>query len=189
MVVMTQAWPSGSASASSGAITEKQRFLRAYEQNHALTLKVLNAFPAERAEFRSHQRSSSALQIAWSFILVEQFMVKALRGQKVLGGGFPPLPHSWAAGLDAFSKGYDDVVSELRDPKNSDLSGTVTYWVRPMQTADIPLTVFLGYMLDDQIHHRGQLSVYVRMAGGKVPSIYGPSADEPWFGYYPTAGD
>jgi len=36
-------------------------------------------------------------------------------------------------------------------------------------------------MLDDQIHHRGQLSVYVRMAGGKVPSIYGPSADEPWY--------
>jgi uncharacterized damage-inducible protein DinB len=33
--------------------------------------------------------------------------------------------------------------------------------------------------LFDVIHHRGQLSVYVRMAGGKVPSIYGPSADEP----------
>ena len=35
-------------------------------------------------------------------------------------------------------------------------------------------------MICDRIHHRGQLSVYVRMAGGKVPSIYGPSADDPW---------
>jgi uncharacterized damage-inducible protein DinB len=186
---MTQAWPSSSANASSGAITEKQRFLRAYEQNHALTLKVLNAFPQEQAEFRPHPRSSSALQMVWTFILEDQFMLKGLQGQKVLGGGFPPFPHSWTAGLDAFSKQYDELVSELRDPKNSDLSGMVTYWVRPMQTADIPLTVFLNYLLDDQIHHRGQLSVYVRMVGGKVPSIYGPSADEPWFGYFPTADE
>ena len=35
-------------------------------------------------------------------------------------------------------------------------------------------------ILMDSIHHRGQFSVYLRMAGGKVPSIYGPSADEPW---------
>jgi uncharacterized damage-inducible protein DinB len=36
---------------------------------------------------------------------------------------------------------------------------------------------FLLMMLFDQIHHRGQLSVYIRMAGG-MPSIYGPSADD-----------
>lgn len=38
----------------------------------------------------------------------------------------------------------------------------------------------LRFMLNDHIHHRGQLSVYLRMSGGKVPSIYGPSKDEPW---------
>jgi len=38
----------------------------------------------------------------------------------------------------------------------------------------------LWMALHDMIHHRGQLSVYIRIAGGKVPSIYGPSADEPW---------
>jgi uncharacterized damage-inducible protein DinB len=36
-------------------------------------------------------------------------------------------------------------------------------------------------MLYDTIHHRGQLSVYMRLAGARVPSIYGPSGDEPWF--------
>jgi uncharacterized damage-inducible protein DinB len=38
----------------------------------------------------------------------------------------------------------------------------------------------LWMFLYDQIHHRGQLSIYNRMVGAKVPSIYGPSADEPW---------
>jgi uncharacterized damage-inducible protein DinB len=35
-------------------------------------------------------------------------------------------------------------------------------------------------MLLDAVHHRGQLSIYLRLMEAKVPSIYGPSADEPW---------
>ena len=46
--------------------------------------------------------------------------------------------------------------------------------------ADVPKMQFLWMLLSDQIHHRGQLSVYLRMADAKVPSIYGPSLDEPW---------
>jgi uncharacterized damage-inducible protein DinB len=38
---------------------------------------------------------------------------------------------------------------------------------------------FAMMMIHDQIHHRGQMTVYMRLAGGKVPSIYGPSADDP----------
>ena len=38
----------------------------------------------------------------------------------------------------------------------------------------------LWFLLHDSIHHRGQFSIYLRMVDGKVPSIYGPSADEPW---------
>ena len=46
---------------------------------------------------------------------------------------------------------------------------------------NFPVAEFLWFMLMDSVHQHGQLSVYVRCAGGKVPSIYGPSADEPWF--------
>ena len=38
-------------------------------------------------------------------------------------------------------------------------------------------SIFWGFLLD-AIHHRGQLSAYIRPMGGKVPSIYGPSADD-----------
>jgi uncharacterized damage-inducible protein DinB len=41
-----------------------------------------------------------------------------------------------------------------------------------------PVGTFLWFILFDAIHHRGQLSAYLRPMGGKVPSIYGPSADE-----------
>lgn len=50
----------------------------------------------------------------------------------------------------------------------------------PRTMADYSRLEIAWFMLYDQIHHRGQLSVYLRMSGAKVPSIYGPSLDEPW---------
>jgi uncharacterized damage-inducible protein DinB len=41
-----------------------------------------------------------------------------------------------------------------------------------------PIGEWLLFVLFDAIHHRGQLSAYIRPMGGKVPAIYGPSADE-----------
>jgi uncharacterized damage-inducible protein DinB len=161
-------------------MTEKQRFLNRYEIEHAKTANVLRAFPGDKSEFRPHERSNSAHALAWTFVVEEQLMLKSLRGEEVLGGGFPPAPDSWDKILDAFNKGYDDVTAELKNPKDADLPGTSTFFTGPKQMGAIPRPVFINFLLDDQIHHRGQLSVYIRMCGGKVPSIYGPSADEPW---------
>ena len=176
--------PEGTATESgtfAGAKTAKERLLDRYEMNHAKTLKVLKAFPGDKSEFRPHERSSSALKLAWTFVIEEQLILTAVQGNQVLGGGFPPAPDAWDAVLDAFTKGYDDVVAALRDPRNAELNGSVTFFVAPKQTGEFPVADFANFILDDQIHHRGQMSVYVRMAGGKVPGIYGPSADEPWF--------
>ncbi|NIP58360.1 MAG: hypothetical protein GWM92_04890 [Gemmatimonadetes bacterium] len=54
------------------------------------------------------------------------------------------------------------------------------FFTGPGTTGEIPRIDWLWFLLNDQIHHRGQFSIYLRMADGQVPSIYGPSADEPW---------
>jgi uncharacterized damage-inducible protein DinB len=54
------------------------------------------------------------------------------------------------------------------------------FFTAPKQTGEVPKIQVAWLMLCDQIHHRGQFSVYMRIAGAKVPSIYGPTADEPW---------
>jgi uncharacterized damage-inducible protein DinB len=163
-----------------GTRTAKQRLLERYELNHAKTLNVLKAFPGAKSEFKPHERSNTALRLAWTFVVEERMMLKAVRGEQVLGSGMPSAPETWDAVLDVFIKGYDDVVAALRDPSNPELQGSVTFYSGPKQTTDMSIESFTNFMLDDQIHHRGQLSVYVRMAGGMVPAIYGPSADEPW---------
>ena len=155
-------------------------FVVLYTREHANTRKQLHAFPADKFQFKPHERSNSAHQLGWTFVVEEVLMLKALRNEPVLGGGFPPAPATWAEVLDAFDAGHVKVLAAAGEADEATLSRSPSS-SRRSRPATTPPVEFLWFMLSDQIHHRGQLSVYVRMAGGKVPSIYGPTADEPWF--------
>jgi uncharacterized damage-inducible protein DinB len=79
--------------------------------------------------------------------------------------------------LDASHKRVVDLVSGMSEEQ---LKDTVQFYVAPKTLGNIPRLQLLWMLLHDQIHHRGQFSIYLRMADGKVPTIYGPTADEPW---------
>ena len=161
------------------AANEAARFLDAFQREHATTRKLVHAFPAEQSSFKPHERSSTAFQLAWTFVIEERFILKTIKHEFSLGQGFPTPPATWAEVLAELDTVSSEIVTALRDP-GTKLDGTVTFYTAPKQTGEIPSDQFMWFLLSDQIHHRGQLSVYVRMTGGKVPSIYGPSADEPW---------
>jgi len=163
------------------AISEKDRFLKTFEKEAATTLKVLQAYPEAECSLKPHERSKTALNLAWMFVMEQMLLVNALKGESVFGGGgLPKPPEGWTTVIETFEKGRDELLTQLRDPANPSLDGSVPFFTGPKQMGDIPLDEFVWFILHDQIHHRGQLSVYLRMAGGKVPSIYGPTADEPW---------
>jgi uncharacterized damage-inducible protein DinB len=71
--------------------------------------------------------------------------------------------------------------NKIRALDDDAMNGPVKMPIGPKQIGEVRRGDALWMFLNDQIHHRGQLSVYVRMVGGCVPSIYGPSKDEPWF--------
>ena len=71
-------------------------------------------------------------------------------------------------------------VEKLMKMTDENFNNMIKFMVAPKTMGDIRSGDILWLMLNDSIHHRGQFSVYLRMADGKVPSIYGPSADEPW---------
>jgi uncharacterized damage-inducible protein DinB len=165
---------------SSLADTTIEQFRGAYATEHARTKKVLSAFPAEQSEFKPHEKSNSARQLAWTFVVEEMMMLKTLTSEPVLGSGFPPPPDSWQTIVDQFDEQHERVMKQLRTGDGASLA-PVKFFTGPKQTADFAAMDFLWFMLFDQIHHRGQMSSYLRPAGGKVPAIYGPSGDEPWF--------
>jgi uncharacterized damage-inducible protein DinB len=163
--------------------TEKDMFLQSFERETAITLKLLRAFPADRAEYRPHEKSRSARELAWIFITEQGMAGKAIDGTlNFSGGGSPPqsAPTSLPEIITAFENAVRGTKDKVAQASESDLNKPAQFPIGPKQLGDFRRMDIVWMTLQDQIHHRGQLSVYLRLVGAKVPSIYGPTADENW---------
>ncbi len=158
----------------------KHQLADVYKKEHATTMKVLNAFPADKCSFKPHERSNSALQLAWTFVIENKLAEAALRGPLTFDGQFPPAPPTFQEVIAVYQATANEFLDSLEKTPDTRLRETIQFFTGPKQMGDFPVSEVLWLMLMDSVHHRGQLSVYLRMCGGKVPSIYGPTADEPW---------
>jgi uncharacterized damage-inducible protein DinB len=165
----------------------KTHFQDAFQREHATTLKVLRAYPEDHSELQPHPTSATARQLAWVFVLGQGVMAGVLTNKmKFDDPNTPPqqppaAPPTFGEVIAAYEKAVEDTMQILENTPDSTLLETARFPVGPKKLADVQKIQLLWYFLNDAIHHRGQLSVYLRMSGGKVPSIYGPSRDEPWF--------
>lgn len=139
-------------------------------------LKVLKAVPPDKADYRPHPRSSSAADIAWLLAFELHDACELIDHGKVdfVQKPAPPLAESIAAyerNVDALEKRLAKMDDAAWEKKAQFLMDGNVAW-------ESPLGEMLFGFLFDAIHHRGQLSAYLRPMGAKVPSIYGPSADD-----------
>jgi uncharacterized damage-inducible protein DinB len=161
----------------------KRHFVDAMERESVRTLRVIRAYPDDKSDLKPHPKSPSAREIAWKLTQGQGLMVKALTtgfDWSNPTGAPPPPPARVSEIAEAFEKGNQKVMDTVRGFDESRLTETVQFFVGPKTLGDYTKLDFLWFLLLDQVHHRGQLSTYLRMAEGHVPSIYGPSGDEPW---------
>jgi len=162
-------------------VSEKRKFEEAWDNAAALTLKVLRAFPADQKDFKPHPSARSAMELAWTFVFEGVGGSQAVQGEfKLPPPGMPAMPTTWAAMVAEVEKALRLMTDRSRKVDEAQLETTVKFVTGPKQMSDVRRLDVLWFLLNDQIHHRGQFTVYLRMAGGKVPAIYGPSKDEPW---------
>ena len=162
-------------------MSEKQKFEEAWAREMAITMKVLRAFPPDQLAFRPHPSSRTAMELAWTFIFEGIGGAQAVQGDmKFPPPGMPQMPTTWPAMITEVEKALRVMLDRSRKVDEAQLNTTVKFATGPGQMSDLRRLDVLWFMLNDHIHHRGQFTVYLRMAGGKVPSIYGPSKDEPW---------
>ena len=162
----------------------KQQLIHAFEREHVTTMKVLRAFPPDQAELRPCGTCKSARELAFVFALergLAQRVYDNAFAKAMSGGGTPPAaPATWNEVLSAIETGQRELLELLRAADDDALGETVKFFTGPKTLGDYTRAEFLWFMIHDEIHHRGQFSIYLRMSGAKVPSIYGPSGDEPW---------
>ncbi len=180
---MSTAATPASSPAASAMPSPRQQFLDAYEREHAITLRVLRAFPPEKSELRPHPKLKTARELAYIFVQECGLGIAGLNdafGKGLSGASSPPVPEKWEDVLPALEKAHVSFRQAFESYTDEQLLEPIKFYGAPKTLVDYSRLQFAWFLLSDQIHHRGQLSVYLRMADAKVPSIYGPTADEPW---------
>jgi hypothetical protein len=141
-------------------------------------VKVLKAMPTGRFDYRPHERSSTAAEIIWTLARETTMCCHLIDAGRFNWVAEPP-PADPEAILSAFEKHYADLDDRIARLNDSSWQNKAQLLIDGKFYREAPVGEFLWYIFFDAIHHRGQLSIYIRPMGGQVPSIYGPSGDDP----------
>ena len=160
--------------------TEKEMFLQAWEREFGTTMKILKQLPADKADFKpAAEKTKTAKDLATVFIAELGVVDGVVKGKVDFGGEMPKFA-SYPDLLTGYENMHKSMVPKVKAMSEADWNALITVPVGPGKMGQVRRADMLWMMLMDSVHHRGQFSVYLRLVGAKVPSIYGPSGDEPW---------
>jgi len=150
-------------------------FLPALQNEHRITRSIIEAIPPDKGDYRPDSVARSAIDLAWHIAATEMRFMEA-----VAAGHFDlsprPRPESIrnAADLAAWYAGnFAPHVEKLAKLSDEQLLTIIDF----RGIFQLPAVMYLNFLLHHSVHHRGQLSTYLRPMGAKVRSIYGESYD------------
>jgi uncharacterized damage-inducible protein DinB len=153
-------------------VDEKALFTKFWTQEATTTSKVISRIP-EASDYKPDPKSRTAMEIAWQIVGEEKMLMEAIDKGKA-DWSPAPTPKTMKeihAAYDKQSAAMIDFLNKLPDDK----------WNGPLEFFGNkrPASGMAWSFLFDIVHHRGQITTYLRPMGSTVPQIYGPSADEP----------
>jgi uncharacterized damage-inducible protein DinB len=136
------------------------------------TRKVLSRIP-EGSDYRPDPKSRTAQEIAWQIVCEEKMLIEALESGKAEWAP-APMPAKMQDVLAAYESQRAAIGQRWNSLPDTRWNGTLEFFGK-----ERPASPMAWSFLFDIVHHRGQITTYLRPMGSKVPQIYGPSADEP----------
>ena len=158
-------------------MTNREFCLDRRKRERRAFVSVLKAVPQGRLDYRPHPRSRAAGELAWLIAAEDAALIPLIQKGSVewMEAPAPSTVAEIVAEYERNVSAVDDLIARTDDraweKKGKFFFGTPTPWEDTIQN-------FVWGFLHDAIHHRGQLTAYLRPMGAKVPSIYGPSADD-----------
>jgi len=157
---------------------ELQTFLNTWEQETKMTAAMLRSLPESQYDFRPDAGGRSLGELAWHLAEADAYMTYGIeRGAFEMGMKPPGIerPKTIAELEPAFERVHQEALERVRKLTPADLDRKLTFF-----TGDTPTVrdILWNYLLHHAIHHRGQLSVLCRLAGGVAPAPYGPNREQ-----------
>lgn len=152
-------------------------FATCVEAETPIFVRVLRALPADKLDYKPHERNTPAGVLAAQIAREMESLVQLFDNGVIDYKDSGPLP-SLDEIVAMFERGAKAVAERARNADEEVWKGPGKFLYNGYTAWEAPAAQIAWGFLFDLIHHRGQLSVYIRPMGGKVPSIYGPSADE-----------
>ena len=148
----------------------------------ATTRKLLERAPQDAFAWKPHEKSMTLGRLAGHIAELHSMFVPVLTQDELdFGAGYyqPFTPANVPELLEKFDKNVSDAVEVLKTPSDEHLLKTWRMRNGEHVFLEMPRLAAIRTMALNHItHHRGQLSVYLRLLNVPLPSIYGPSADE-----------
>jgi uncharacterized damage-inducible protein DinB len=151
---------------------EKSLFMDFWTNESKTTIKVLGRIP-EGSTYRPDPKSRTAHEIAWQIVCEEKMIIEALETGKAAWEP-PPMPATMKEVADAYEKQSAAITQRWKALPAARWDGTLDFF-----GTQRPASPMAWSFLFDIVHHRGQITTYLRPMGSTVPQIYGPSGDEP----------
>jgi len=150
-------------------------FLPGLKNEHRITKSTIEAIPLDKGDYRPDGISKSALDLAWHIVATEMvFMDAVAAGEFDFGSRHRPESIQNSGDLAGW---YADNFSTRFEALSKMPSAQLLKIVDFRGMFQLPAVLYLGFVQQHSIHHRGQLSMYLRPMGAKVPAIYGESFD------------
>jgi uncharacterized damage-inducible protein DinB len=147
-----------------------------FENEMQATLRVIQAVPNDHLDYRPDSKSKTSLGLVRHLALEDEWLLNCIAN----GEFTPPPDDSDACGImnpaDAAAR-YKEKVPVALNRVHSMSGEKLASVIDMFGMIKAPGVNFLSMTTKHSVHHRGQLSTYLRPMGGKVPGIYGPSAD------------
>ena len=156
---------------------EKALFLKFWEKEAPATRKVIARIPQDRSDYRADPKARNAREIAWLIVREEMLLADGIERGAIAWVELPT-PARVEEILETYDRHHDDATRKLHGVEAAGWQKQIPFVFDGQEVMKETAHDMAWGFLFDIIHHRGQLSTYLRPMGSTVPAIYGPSADE-----------